>query len=271
MVSKGIAATAVALSLLPVNAFAQHEVKLPEVGAGQLTQQSFTQTPIPGLEVASWGSSVYYMSADRKYVLVGELFDVTRNVNLTESLRRIDRVRLLSAVDRNDLIRVPYQGTQSTKPKILYVFMRLDCPFCAKLHSEVSKLMEQGFAIEYLIYARAEDSQEWAKASAVMCAQGRFSALDSALAGGGAIDSRKAKPDESSCDDADLRLHQELARAIGVEAVPTIVTDSGRLIQGYPGYEWLTKNASDKALPPWSMDQLHHLYEKLGNTAVHSD
>jgi thiol:disulfide interchange protein DsbC len=256
MDSKGIAVIGMALALLAPDA---------------LAQQSIAQTPIPGLEVASWGSSVYYTSADRKYVLVGELFDVTQNVNLTESQRRIDRVRLLSAVDRDDLIPVPYQGKQSTKPKTLYVFMRLDCAFCAKLHSEVSELTEQGFAIEYLIHARADDPQEWAKASAVMCAQGRFSALDSALAAGGAIDGQKAKPDENSCDDEDLRLHQELARAMGVDTLPTIITDSGRLIQGYPGYEWLIKNASDQTLPPWSMEKLQRLYEKLGSTAVQSD
>lgn len=271
MDSKGIAASGIALSLLAANALAQHQVSETKVGAVQWAQQSFAHTPIPGLDVASWGSSVYYMSADRKYVLVGELFDVTQNVNLTESQRRIDRVRLLSAVDRDDLIPVPYQGKKSTKPKTLYVFMRLDCPFCAKLHSEVSKLTGQGFAIEYLIYARVNDPQEWAKASAVMCAQNRFSALDSALAGGGATDSQKAKQDENSCDDKDLHLHQDLARAIGVDAVPTIVSDSGRLIQGYPGHEWLVKNASDQTLPPWSMEKLQDLYEKLGSTAVHSD
>jgi thiol:disulfide interchange protein DsbC len=231
---------------------------VPDAGQSKSPSVNIHQSAIPGLHEAAFGSTIYYVSPDRRYVLVGDLFDVSSNVNLTQVRRQDDRLRVLSALGADDLIS--FHPKESVRRK-LFVFADLNCGFCKRFHADRAALLEKGFEVNYLLYADPKDEDNWRRAQSVLCAENPPAALSRAFASRG--DNPTSVARQELCDYDALTLHHKITHAMGVEVFPTIITDTGRVLVGYTGHEWLTKRAeaADPTPAEWSMDKLNRLRE----------
>lgn len=198
--------------------------KLKQKLASQL--QEFTiddvkPSPIAGLYEVTVGGETVLISADGKYLLTGDLIEVATRTNLSEKKRG---KKILSAIEQageKDMIVI---GPVKAKHTIT-VFTDVDCPYCAKLHSEVPQLNQAGVKVRYLLYPRAGTNSETYKRSvAVWCAKDRIKAVGIAKSGG-ALEMK-------TCDNP-VAANFKLGQSLGITGTPTIVLDNGQVLPGY--------------------------------------
>lgn len=203
-----------------------------------MKQVSVNASPIPNVYEAVIGSEVVYISADGKYVLIGDLREASTGVNLTENKRGQLRQTALANVKEEDMIIFP---AKNNPLYTISVFTDVDCPYCAKLHKEVPKLNEMGVSVRYLAFPRAGiGSESYHKMVSVWCAQDRQKAMTDVKAG---LD---AKP--TQCDNP-VEAQFELGRLVGVAGTPAIVLQSGEILPGYMPAEKLVAYLQQKTFP----------------------
>jgi thiol:disulfide interchange protein DsbC len=180
-------------------------------------------SPIPGLYEIALGSSVAYISADGRYLISGDLYEVQSRTNLTEAHRTDSRLKALASVSENDMI--VFAPTVPVKHTIT-VFTDVDCGYCRKLHSEISELNKLGIRVRYMAYPRSGPGTEsWAKAEAVWCAKDRKDAITRAKQG---VDIKTAK-----CGATPVAREYAMGEELGVNGTPAIITDKGDYLGGY--------------------------------------
>lgn len=165
-----------------------------------------------------------YASADGKYFVAGELYELTPAGIESVAEKRLKPMRetLLAEVPRDDMIIFPAKG--ETKGA-LYVFTDVDCGFCQKLHLEVPELNEKGVEVRYLAYPRqGVGTPTFNKMVSAWCADDRLAAMD-------ALKTRR--PIANKQCQTPIVQQYELGQKLGVTGTPAIVTESGVLIPGY--------------------------------------
>jgi thiol:disulfide interchange protein DsbC len=73
-------------------------------------------TPIPGMYEYTRGTEIAYVTADGKYAISGDLFDLAKNDNLTEQHRRELRSKLIAAVPEDQML-ISVRRTRSTRSR----------------------------------------------------------------------------------------------------------------------------------------------------------
>ena len=183
-------------------------------------------SPLPGIYEIAVGSNIAYVTADGRYVLEGDLYDLSTNENVTETRRARARVSVLAGVDTADMI-IFSPDPEDVKHTVT-IFTDIDCGYCRQFHSEIAKVNELGIEVRYLFYPRTgPDTDSWFKADKVWCsgAEVRNSALTLAKLGG-------QIPDET-CDSSPVNDHYELGQLVGVRGTPTMYSESGEHVGGY--------------------------------------
>jgi len=182
---------------------------------------SVSKSTLPGFSEVVTGGQVVYVSNDGKFLLQGSLFDMSNKKDLTEA-------RLAGL--RKDLIdKVPASKRIVFAPKnpkyTVSVFTDIDCGYCRKLHTDISKYNEQGIAVEYLWFPRSGlNTPSYDKAVSVWCAADRNKAFSDAKAG--------QEPKAAKCDNP-VAEEFELGQRVGVNGTPTIIAPDGTQIGGY--------------------------------------
>ena len=180
-------------------------------------------SPIPGIYEFVQGADVSYLTADGKYFLDGNLYDMQSRDNLTEELRMHARVALIGAVPESEMLIFSPPNPKYT----ITVFTDVDCAYCRKLHSQMAELNRLGIRVRYMFYPRTGPGTEsWKKAEVVWCSPNRNDALTRAKAGA-ALDMNKI------CSPTPVKREYELGENIGVRGTPAIVTENGDYISGY--------------------------------------
>lgn len=206
-----------------------------EIAAIRGTLEQRFQAPPDGIKVAPingfyevlYGSQLFYVSADGKHLLDGDIIELATLENLTEQGRAAGRLQLLQKVDESSMI--VYRARQ--QKHVLTVFTDIDCVYCRKLHQDMKRLNELGITVRYLAYPRAGvGSMSYQKAVNVWCAKDRNQALDNAKAGGEIV--------PASCD-APILQHMALVSQLGLSGTPALLTEDGRLQPGYAPPEQL--------------------------------
>lgn len=178
-------------------------------------------SPLPGLYEVASGADVGYVSADGRFYVDGDLFDMESRANLTENRRLAARATLLKAVPDAQTVVFAPKGYKYS----IDVFTDVDCGYCRKLHREIDELNRLGVRVRYLMYPSAgPGSLPWAKAEAVLCSADRRDALTRAKRGEAVT--------APACSNQVAR-HFELGRAVGIRGTPGIITEKGRYIAGY--------------------------------------
>jgi thiol:disulfide interchange protein DsbC len=180
-------------------------------------------SPIPGIYQFMQGAEVSYLTADGKYFLDGNVYDMATRANLTEVLRARARVALINAVPETQMLIFSPKNPLYT----ITVFTDVDCQYCRKLHSEMVQLNKLGVRVRYLFYPRTgPNTESWRKAEVVWCSADRNDALTRAKAGA-QLDMNK------TCGPTPVAREYALGQSLGVHGTPAIVTESGDFIDGY--------------------------------------
>ena len=180
-------------------------------------------SPIDGIYEFSQGAEISYLTADGKYFLDGNLYDMKSRDNLTEGLRTRARIALINAVPESEMLIFSPANPKYT----ITVFTDVDCQYCRKLHSQMAELNRLGIRVRYMFYPRTGPGTEsWKKAEVVWCSPNRNEALTRAKAGA-ALDMNKI------CAPTPVKREYELGENIGVRGTPAIVTENGDYINGY--------------------------------------
>jgi thiol:disulfide interchange protein DsbC len=178
-------------------------------------------SPVPGIYEVRLGADSAYVSADGRYVISGDLFDLDTRENLTEASRTNERRTMLAKLDESEMIIF---GPAAAKHTIT-VFTDVDCGYCRKLHSEIEQLTKLGVRVRYLAYPRSgPGSSDWRKMEAVWCSKDRRTAITAAKRGEEVRAPNCATPVEK---------HYNLGEDFGVRGTPAVFTMSGDYIGGY--------------------------------------
>jgi thiol:disulfide interchange protein DsbC len=179
-------------------------------------------SPIPGLYEVRSGSDVGYVSVDGRFYVNGDIFDMKTRDNLTESARQQGRIDLLSKVSDADAIVFAPQGPVR---HTITVFTDIDCPYCRRMHQEMTELNRLGIRVRYLMFPRSgPDTDSWHKAEAVWCSADRRDALTRA---------KKGEIIKAPDCKAPIAEQYALGRAMGIVGTPAIITDKGEYVDHY--------------------------------------
>ena len=174
-------------------------------------------------EVRSNNGDTIYSTADGQYLFTGDLLKLTDGgiANVTEAGRAEQRRELMASAGVEDTIRFPAKNEKA----VIDVFTDIDCPYCRKLHDEVSELNEYGITVNYYAFPRSgPNTPSFSKYVSVWCADDQQSAMNAAKGG-------RSVP-QATCDNPVLEQYQ-LGGRIGVTGTPAIVLEDGAMVRGY--------------------------------------
>lgn len=186
---------------------------------------SVRQSVAEGLyEVESNSGDMIYTTADGRFLLTGDLLELTPTgiANVTENARSERRVKTMADFGKEGVIRFPAKGEQKAE---IAVFTDIDCPYCRKLHDDVPRLNELGITVNYYAFPRSgPNTPSFRKYESVWCADDQQQAMDVAKQGG--------KVADASCDNP-VRAQFDLGNKVGVTGTPAIVLEDGAMVRGY--------------------------------------
>jgi thiol:disulfide interchange protein DsbC len=178
-------------------------------------------SPIAGVYEVALGADTAYVSADGRYIIAGDLYEIDTRKNLTEAARSSARVKALAKLDERDMIVF----APATVKHTITVFTDVECGYCRKLHGEIDQLNKAGIKVRYLAYPRSgPGSEDWHKMEAVWCSKDRKAAITQAKLG------QEVK--SAKCQ-APVGRQYELGEDLGVRGTPAIFTTGGDYIGGY--------------------------------------
>lgn len=189
---------------------------LPEVKV-----DSVAASPVPGLYEVMVGTQIIYVTGDGRYFVDGRIVDLKTREDLTEPRLASVRKSAVDAVPESDMLVFAPAKYDHT----ITVFTDIDCPYCAKMHSQIGQYEAEGIRVRYLFFPRAgARSSSYDEAVSVWCSDDRNQALTDAKAG-------KTIP-AKTCDNP-VDEHMAVARKVGVNGTPAIMLETGDMIPGY--------------------------------------
>lgn len=213
-----------ALLILPILAVAEDSVDINKRLAELLPDQkpdSIGLSPIPGYFEVTYGTMIFYISKDGRYMLQGDVVDLSAEKNLTEDKRGQSRLKMLNAVPVENMIVFEPKQAKHT----ITVFTDIDCGYCRKMHSEIAQYNQLGIKVRYLAFPRTGiDSPSYDKAVSVWCAKDRNQAM---------TDAKADKPIEAKTCPNPVKQEFEIGKKVGVTGTPTLVLEDGSLMPGY--------------------------------------
>ena len=223
-----VLAVVAAASALWVSEATAEQVADPRVALVKLLPagakiEDLKPSPIAGIYEFVQGADVSYITADGKYFLDGNVYDMKTRENLTEVLRTHARLALISEVPESQMIIFSPKNPLYT----ITVFTDVDCQYCRKLHSEIAELNKLGVRVRYMFFPRSgPNTESWRKAEVVWCSANRNEALTRAKTGA-QLDMNK------TCAPTPVAREYALGQSIGVRGTPAILTEKGDYISGY--------------------------------------
>jgi len=179
-------------------------------------------TPIPGIYEVMRGTDAAYVSADGKYAIAGDLYDLHSNVDLTDNQRREMRLQMLAQIPESRMVIFGPRDARHT----VTVFTDVDCPYCRKLHSQIAEYNRLGIRVRYLFYPRTgPNTASWTKAEEVWCSADRKDALTRAKRG----ETLNVK----LCPNTPVARDYELGQEFDLQGTPAIVLGNGDMLPGY--------------------------------------
>lgn len=201
------------------------------------TIQAVDKTPLPDLYQVVAEGQIVYVSADGRYMLQGNAYDLRTHKDLSDA--RMDQLRrdALTRLSPSQMIRYAPAHPKYT----VTVFTDIDCPFCREFHQHIADYLKAGIAVDYLFWPRTGlDTPSAAKAVSVWCAADRKAAFTAAKAG--------ADPKPAHCDNP-VKHDFDLGLDLGVSGTPTIIAGNGAVIGGYATPDELLKRLQQVHAP----------------------
>lgn len=182
---------------------------------------SIQPSEIKGLYKVLVPPRIFYVSADGKFAVDGNIIDLNAGINLTKIEKQKSIATAIDNLGEDSMVVFAPKQTKHT----VTVFTDIDCGYCRKLHNEVSEFNRLGIKIRYLAYPRAGlGSASYKKAVSVWCADDRKAAITKAKTG-------QPLP-EKNCDNP-VESHYNLGGMVGLRGTPALVLEDGSMIPGY--------------------------------------
>ncbi len=197
---------------------------------GPIPIKKIKKSTLPSFYEVYATGQVIYISEDLKYIFPGPLLSIGEQglVNLTqEGVRQLDaefapeRARIMADVSEKDM--VVFKAPE--EKYVVNVFTDVDCPYCRKLHQQMSGYNKHGITIRYLAFPRAGiGSGAYNKLVSIWCSDNKQSAMDDAKL------RNKFEPKE--CD-SPVPDQYSLTRELQLTGTPALILPSGQLISGF--------------------------------------
>ena len=133
-------------------------------------------------QVQSNNGETIYATKDGQYLMTGDLLKVTDQgiANVTEAARAEARKAALTEFGDESAISFPAKNEKA----VVSVFTDIDCPYCRKLHAEVSQLNDYGITVKYYAFPRSgPNTASFRKYESVWCSEDPQAAMTAAKAG----------------------------------------------------------------------------------------
>jgi thiol:disulfide interchange protein DsbC len=170
-------------------------------------------------------SGVFYIDFGKKHLIVGQIIEIDTGSNKTS-----ERLKKLEENKRVDVSKIPLDGALvmgNAKAKIkVIVFTDPDCPFCAKLHAELKKVIEQRNDVAFYIkfYPLPSHKDAYWKSKSIVCGKS-LSLLEDNFSG-------KQIP-KNECAEKEIDNNLKLVETLGIGGTPTLVLPKGRVRSGF--------------------------------------
>ncbi len=202
----------------------------------ELEPDSIEPSMVDGLYEVVYGTRVFYISADGRYFLQGNILDTSTKTSITDIRETSLRAELVKTLDESSLIVFSPESPKHT----ITVFTDIDCGYCRKLHREIESYKEAGIAVRYAAYPRSgPNTPSYFKAVSVWCGEDQKGLMTKAKSG--------ENFEQSKCNNP-VDAHMDIAGKIGISGTPTILLEDGTLMPGYvPAARLLQAIESSKA------------------------
>ena len=213
-------AAALALAL-PVHAEDEFDA-LKQALAKRLPQYEVAQinkTPIEGLYQVILAGQVIYMTKDARYMVDGNLIDLSTRKNYSEDAMSGIRLSQLDQLGADKMVVYTPEDVKHT----ITVVTDIDCPYCRRLHSEMDEYLEGGIEVRY-VFMPLKGQSDYKTTVTVWCSDDQNDALDKAKAG--------IELDAKDCDNP-IDEHLQISRKLGVRGTPAIILQDGSMLPGY--------------------------------------
>lgn len=185
---------------------------------------SISPAHVEGLYEIVVGPKLYYVSRDGRYLVQGRIFDLKTQKDVTESRTEAVRSKLAAArkeaLDKLGEEKMLVFAPKETKHTVT-VFTDSNCTYCRRLHKQMKEYNDLGIKVRYLMYPLRTSMEDTVS---IWCAEDPRAALTLAKAGG--------KVKKAECDNPVME-HVMLGRKMNITGTPAIITEDGRLIEGY--------------------------------------
>lgn len=195
--------------------------------AANVRVDSIEPAPMPGFyEVIAAGQMVY-VSTDGKYLMHGDLIDLSKHRNVSDAAWSRFRKDALAKVPASQRIVFAPAHPKYT----VTVFTDVNCGFCRALHEHVAAFNKAGIAVEYLAWPRegvnttaGRPTPTYTEMVSVWCASDRKAAFTAAKEG--------HAPKAATCTNP-VEDQFNLGLKLGVSGTPTIIGPDGSTLGGY--------------------------------------
>jgi len=182
---------------------------------------------LPGFYQVIASGQMVYISFDGKYLMHGDLIDLTQHRNVGDAAWASFRKAALAKLP-------PSQRIVFAPPHPKYtvmVFTDVNCEFCRALHQQIAAYNKAGIAVEYLAWPRegvtttaGRPTPTYTEMVSVWCASDRKAAFTAAMQGHAPRPATCANPVSGQFD---------LGVKLGVNGTPAIYGSDGRMLGGY--------------------------------------
>jgi len=194
--------------------------------------------PLPGFYQVIASGQLVYVSADGKYLLNGDLLDLSTKKNISERAWADFRKVQLDKLPASQ--RIVF-AAPNPKYKVT-VFTDVNCGYCRALHEHIADFNKAGISVEYVAWPRegvtstsGAPTATYTEMVNVWCAANPKMAFTEAKQG--------KEPKAATCTNP-VKDEFELGVKLGVTGTPTIVADDGRVVGGYVTPDQLIKALS---------------------------
>lgn len=177
------------------------------------------KTPIEGIYQVIIGGQVIYMTRDARFMIDGNLIDLSTKKNYSEEAMSGIRLSQIDKLGEDKMVIY----TPETIKHTITVVTDIDCPYCRRLHSEMDQYMAGGVQVRY-IFMPLKGQGDYRTTVSVWCSKDQNEALD--LAKGGV--EMEVKDCENPIDE-----HLKVSRSLGVRGTPAIILEDGSMLPGY--------------------------------------
>jgi thiol:disulfide interchange protein DsbC len=222
------------------------------------------KSEVPGFYQVLVDASVYFISADGKYLIRGNVFEIDSRQDIGDKqLSAMRRIALAKISKDKELVFAP------ENPKYaVTVFTDVDCPYCRQFHKQIAEYNKLGIAVKYVLYPLPMHKGADKKAETVWCSADRNTTYTSAMngqwdakpavnkaekpvvaIGAAKIDAAKTETPAYTpltCANPIAEL-DEIGKSMGVDGTPAIFGPQGEHLGGYIPPEQLAQRLDQSA------------------------